>query len=109
MISRCSNDQRRAAKFRGEVPVRLSPQVAREPPRHPMPGETDFQRRPVMFNDSLTRSEMPPDIWIIDRKLLETHGCEIEKNEDDGLPQGFFVIAKERYKRTKGHPAIQFR
>ncbi len=93
----------------GEVPVRLSPQVAREPPRHPMPGETDYHRRPVMFNDSLTRSEMPPDIWIIDRKLLETHGCEIEKNEDDGLPQGFFVIAKERYKRTKGHPAIQFR
>ena len=74
-----------------------------------MPGEIDYHRRPVMLNDSLTRSEMPPDIWTIDRKLLETHGCEIEKNEDDGLPQGFFVIAKGRYKRTKGHPAIQFR
>ncbi|SRR6266478_4279407 len=81
----------------------------REPPRHPMPGEIDYHRRPVMLNDSLTRSEMPTDIWTIDRKLLETHGCEIEKNEDDGLPQGFFVIAKGRYKRTKGHPAIQFR
>src|SRR5206468_9725143 len=60
---------------------------------HPIRGKRICRWHPVMFNDPLARSEMPPDVRIVYGKQSLRRWNQIEQDEDYQLPKVLLVVS----------------